>query len=119
VLTRKQLLHNVAENLKALRDHFGLLQHELATGLGVTPSLMSRWESEERDPGLYGAYKIAEYYGLVIDEIIYPITNIRDVVLPKKEEPLDQVAIDATKTFDDERALQHNPDRLSNNTGSS
>ena len=101
MLTRKQLLHNVAENLKSLRDHFGLRQHELATGLGVTPSSMSRWESEERDPGLYGAYKIAEYYGLSIEEIIYPI-DVVEVTLPK-EAQLDQNAIDSTRQYNADR----------------
>lgn len=62
---------NVASNLKEYREQKGLLQKEVANAIGVHPSNYSKMEKGERDVSIEVADKLAKYYGLTLDQLIY------------------------------------------------
>ena len=66
---------NLASNLKEYREQKGLLQKEVANAIGVHPSNYSKMEKGERDVSIEVADKLAKYYGLTLDQLIYKQDN--------------------------------------------
>ena len=59
----------IIEKLKHLRERAGVKQGELAEKLGITQSAVSQWESGLCNPDYRYLLKLADYFGVSIDEI--------------------------------------------------
>ncbi|HEM4250729.1 helix-turn-helix domain-containing protein [Streptococcus suis] len=58
-------------SLKALRASDNLTQKQAGQLVGVTADTWANWEKGKTNPDVKTAYKIAEYFGLSIDDIIF------------------------------------------------
>ena len=56
--------------LKELRKRKGFSQLRLATELNTTQNTISRYETGEREPGIYEMIKIADYFDVSVDYLI-------------------------------------------------
>lgn len=61
---------SIGENLKKIRNEFGLTQEEFANIAGVSPSTISSYETDKRQLTLKSTIKIADEFGLTIDEVV-------------------------------------------------
>lgn len=60
----------ISENIKIIRDRFGLTQQELAEIAGVTNKAVSAWESGTSEPRMGALEKIAKRFNLKKSNII-------------------------------------------------
>ncbi len=58
-----------SENLRLLRKARGLKQQELADQLGISPRAYRYYECGEREPQLSVLVRIADYFGISLDEL--------------------------------------------------
>ncbi|MFK7799220.1 MAG: helix-turn-helix transcriptional regulator [Aureispira sp.] len=73
----------IGENVKKLREQHGLQQKQVADVLGVDPANYNRIEKGERNITLDMLLKAAKFFGLSLDEIVYPdkqLNNIEEAV---------------------------------------
>ncbi len=61
---------NCGKNLKYFREFSGLNQPELAKKIGTSQANISRWERDEVIPNIEFCAKMAEFYGITIDELL-------------------------------------------------
>lgn len=59
-----------AEKLHELRISRNISQKELADNLGVAQSSVNYWEKGQRDPSITMVKKIADYFGISVDEML-------------------------------------------------
>lgn len=64
-------MNNVSKSIKRLRSNKKMTQDELAAILNVTRQAVSNWENEKTQPDIETITKIAEYFGVSTEEIIY------------------------------------------------
>lgn len=62
--------NNFAENLKSLRQERGIGQVELAQKINVSRGIISLWENNLREPGMYNLIALADYFGVTVDYLI-------------------------------------------------
>lgn len=76
----------LSQNLKYLREQKGLNQRDLAKLLGVSNGAIGMWETGEREPNIEMIVRLAEYFGVTLDDLIRKdlrpvapihVTNIR------------------------------------------
>ena len=60
----------VAENIKILRNRYGLDQQDLADIAGVTNKAVSAWETGKKEPRMGSIQKIANRFNLKISNLI-------------------------------------------------
>ena len=58
-----------SENLRLLRKARGLKQQELADQLGISLRAYQYYERNEREPQLSVLVRIADYFGISLDEL--------------------------------------------------
>lgn len=56
--------------IKELREQFNVSQQQLASYLKVSPSALSNWESDKREPDLATVIKIADYFNVSVDVLL-------------------------------------------------
>ena len=61
---------NYGESLKYHREQANLSQRQLAKEIGISQGNISRWESGEILPNIDFCVKLAEFYGITVDELI-------------------------------------------------
>ena len=61
---------SIGEALKYQREAAKLTQRQLAKETGITQVNICRWERGEVLPGIDFCIKLAEYYGISLDELI-------------------------------------------------
>ncbi|MGN0689924.1 MAG: helix-turn-helix domain-containing protein [Oscillospiraceae bacterium] len=59
--------------LREIRQRAGVSQVALAKKLGVTSSTVTQWESGVRKPDIVMVKKIANVFGVTVDELLAPI----------------------------------------------
>ena len=64
-------MNNVSKSIKRLRSNKKMTQDELAAILNVTRQAVSNWENEKTQPDIETITKIAAYFGVSTEEIIY------------------------------------------------
>ncbi|MBR5571947.1 MAG: helix-turn-helix transcriptional regulator [Oscillospiraceae bacterium] len=74
----------LSERLTELRKEKNLSQAELADALNVSRQSVSLWENGSTVPALDKLQFLAEFYGVTIDELFYPVE--------KKQKPQEQAA---------------------------
>ena len=67
---------NLGKNISELRKKNNLTQEELANMLGVSPQAVSKWENDAACPDITLLPKIAEIFGVTIDELMNEQGNI-------------------------------------------
>ena len=60
----------LAHNLKFLREQMGICQDEMAKKLDVTQSAVGNWEKNHRKPDIEMIVRLAEYFGVSIDDLV-------------------------------------------------
>lgn len=63
--------NNLAKNLSALRRAAGLSQEKAAETVGVTRQALAKWESGETTPDVLHSDKLAELYGVSLDDLLH------------------------------------------------
>lgn len=58
------------ENIKELRKERGVTQKELAAAIGVSQGAIFFWEKEINEPTAGCLIKIADYFGVSVDELL-------------------------------------------------
>lgn len=83
---------DIGSKIKRLRLQKGLMQKELAEGLGVRPHYINRWENDVRPSAKYLA-KLAEALDVDISELYSDSesTDISEKVFEGKEDNLTQI----------------------------
>ena len=60
----------IGANIKRLRVNRGVTQEQLGDALGVSGQAVSKWENESALPDILFLPKLAEYFGISIDELM-------------------------------------------------
>ena len=63
-------IKRIAKFLKEERENSNLTQEEAAKRIGVSKSIISKWETGKSYPSLENLSKISETYGVSINEIL-------------------------------------------------
>ena len=63
-------IKKIAKFLKEERENSNFTQEEAAKRIGVSKSIISKWENEKSYPSLENLSKISETYGVSINEIL-------------------------------------------------
>lgn len=63
--------NNLAKNLSTLRRTVGLSQERAAEAAGVTRQALAKWESGETTPDVLHCDKLAELYGVSLDDLLH------------------------------------------------
>lgn len=58
------------QQLKNKREEMHYTQGEVARATGISQANISRWESNTQDPAISFLVKIADLYGISVDELI-------------------------------------------------
>ena len=70
----------VASNLIKLRQQAGMTQAELGEKLNYSDKTVSKWERGESMPDAYSLTRLAEIYGLTVDELLHDDSAWQDPV---------------------------------------
>lgn len=62
---------NIGQNIRSLRLKRHISQEELAETTGVTVQAISKWETGKANPDVMLLPKLAEYFGVTIDNLFY------------------------------------------------
>lgn len=60
----------ISENIKILRERYGLSQKELGQIAGVSDKAVSTWEQGLKEPRMGAIQKLADYFGIRKSDII-------------------------------------------------
>lgn len=60
----------LAQNLKYLREQRGLSQRTFSEEIGLSGSAVGMWETEERKPDIEMIIRLAEYFGVTLDDLV-------------------------------------------------
>lgn len=69
-MTEEQLKQNIAKNIASLRKNRGMTQAELAEALNYSDKSVSKWERGDGVPDILVIHKIAELFGVTLNDII-------------------------------------------------
>lgn len=61
---------NIGNNISALRKEKGITQEELANEIGVSAQAVSKWENDSSCPDVSLLTKIADFFGVTVDELL-------------------------------------------------
>lgn len=62
---------NLERNLMELRKRSGLSQEKVAEAVGVTRQAIAKWEAGETTPDVLHCDKLAELYGVSLDDLLH------------------------------------------------
>jgi len=63
--------NNLAKNLSTLRRSAGISQEKAAQSVGVTRQALAKWESGETTPDVLCCDRLAELYGVSLDDLLH------------------------------------------------
>ena len=61
---------SIGYQLKQQRESAKLTQGELSKATGITQAAISRWEDNLRVPNIENCIKLADFYGITLDELV-------------------------------------------------
>ena len=61
---------DIGNKIKQLRLHAGMTQEQLAAKLGISAQSVSKWENNSAVPELEKLIKMAQIFGITIDELV-------------------------------------------------
>ena len=62
--------NSLGENLKYYRENAKLSQSGLAKEMHISQQAISLWEKDERAPSVFVCIKLADFYGITLDELV-------------------------------------------------
>ena len=80
----EQLKKNLGVNIVAHRKRHGLTQAGLAEKLNYTDKAVSKWEVGSVLPDIETLAHIAEFFGITVNDLIYPKKETLTVACPKE-----------------------------------
>ena len=78
---------NLGENIYRLRTERNLSQGDFADALEVSRQSVSKWENNSAVPELEKLMKMAELFGITLDELVTGATKEEPVAPPPRETP--------------------------------
>ena len=60
----------LAQNLKYLREQRGLSQKDFSADMGLSRATVGNWETGERKPDIEMIVRLAEYFGVTLDDLV-------------------------------------------------
>lgn len=60
----------LAQNLKYLREQKGLSQKDFSADMGLSRATVGNWETGERKPDIEMIIRLAEYFGVTLDDLV-------------------------------------------------
>ena len=82
---------SLGKTIKRLRFEKGWTQEDVSRKLGVTSKAISFYELDKRKPSSESLIKIAEVFGITLDELVKgDVKVVRDQKTPRHEHGLDQ-----------------------------
>lgn len=87
---------NIGNNIAVLRKKKGITQEELANELGVSAQAVSKWENNSSCPDVSLLTKIADYFGVSVDDLL---RAQEDDIVDLAEEKEDNVKPDDKKNI--------------------
>lgn len=96
-------LKTLGQRLRKLREDRGLLQKDVGTKLGVSDRTVGNYEADDRSPDPDMLKKLADYYGVSIDILLYGFEKTRILNLidaARYDRTLEQLAADANIDFE-------------------
>ena len=76
----------IGKRIALLRKEKGLTQEELANHMGVSPQAVSKWENDQTCPDISALPKLAQLFGVTVDELLSGREELPAVrVLPPAE----------------------------------
>ena len=91
---------NFGKHLKELRESKGLLQRELAEKLDIKQNSLSSYENGKRYPEMFTLLKIAEFFNISLDDLVYKVDKKEDNDLNEDEKHL-LLEIEVGKSIED------------------
>ena len=64
-------MHIVGENIRKYREQKKVSQEDMALALNVTRQAISSWETGRTEPDLDTLHRIAQYFEVTVEELIY------------------------------------------------
>ena len=87
---------SLGQKLKELREGAALSQAELAKQVGVTRNAVSQWEGDKFAPETKHLVKIASIFGVPVDRLTSPETEVRQRILEYATRMFDRVGVEET-----------------------
>jgi transcriptional regulator with XRE-family HTH domain len=84
---------NIGENIKKIREQRGVKQQEIADLVGMHRSNYSKIESGQREISVAALDKIADYFGISIDELVHLEEDLPTEVKVEDKTTLEQVKL--------------------------
>lgn len=67
---KEQLNMIIGNNIKRIRQNKGVTQEQLGDSIGVSGQAVSKWENGSALPDIQVLPKLADYFGISIDELM-------------------------------------------------
>lgn len=80
--------HNIALNLRWLRDQSHLTQEEVAERVGVTRQAVAKWESGDTLPDILNCEALADLYGVSLNDLVRYDSEAEGMPVPPKDKHL-------------------------------
>jgi len=95
---------DIATNIKKLREERNLMQKEIANAVGVHPSNYSKMEKGEREFSIEVIDKLAKFFGLTIDELVYD-NRLPEMVKVEDKTATEKIQLISLLNEDDKNAV--------------
>ncbi len=92
---------SVGKNIKKIREQKGLMQKEVASIANMQASNYSKIESGQRDVSVEALNKIAQFFGMKVDEIIH-FENAKSPIPIKMEDKTANEKVQLISQLDEE-----------------
>ena len=98
------MIINLGEHIKTLRNERGLQQKQVAVEVGIDQSNYSKIENGKREPSVYILKKLADLFGVTVDYIIEPNTDLPKEVIIEDKAAQEQLRL-ITELEEEDRAM--------------
>lgn len=92
-------------NIKKIREKRGLLQKEVANIAGLHPANYNKTEKGERELSIEALYKIAQFFGMTVDQIINYDQDITTEIKIEDKEIRDRIVLIEQLEQEDKQAI--------------
>ena len=102
----------IGKRIGLLRRQKGLTQEELASHMGVSPQAVSKWENDQTCPDISALPKLAQLFGVTVDELLSGKEELPAVrVLPpaERKDPKDMLLRITVDSADGDRVRVNLP----------
>ena len=102
----------IGKRIGLLRRQKGLTQEELANHMGVSPQAVSKWENDQTCPDISALPKLAQLFGVTVDELLSGKEELPAVrVLPpeQRKDPKDMLLRITVDSADGDRVRVNVP----------